>query len=666
MSSKKPTKEQDAKQRNLEQVTRWNTEFAAAKKEVEKWQKLGAKIVDRFRDDRLDESSAARDQKRWNLFTANVQTQMAVLYGQTPRVDVSRRFDDSKDDVARVAAVIFERVLNCDIEEPTDSYADALWEALQDRMLPGFGMCRVRLEREEQVVPAVEAELDEEGNELAPAVPETTELEREDVVVDYVPWQSHLWSPARTFGEVRWWAFEADMSRRELVKRFGDLGKTVPLNKKSKKGGSDNNGKPETPWGRASVWEIWDKEERKVHWYVEGFDRLLESKPDTLQLKGFWPFAKPMIANLTTKTLVPVPDFKLAQDLYNEIDKLTTRIDLLVDAIRVVGAYDGTNKGLQRLLSEGGNNELIPVDQFAALMEKGGIAGAIAWLPIEQIVKVLTELVGQRAISEQALYQVTGMSDIVRGQATAGEAKTATEQSIKAKFGSVRMSALQKEFARFASDTQRIKAEVMSKWFEPETLLERSNIMQTPDSQFALQAVELIKSQYGMYRVEVKPESVSLEDFAALRSEAAEFVEGISRYMQAAAPVAEKIPGATPMLLELLQLVMTRFKFADEAEGIIDRAIEQAKKAAAAPQPAPQVDPKIVAQQMKTQGELQKTQLEHQAQMQQIAAETQAEASKQAMQAQFNIQEAVAHAELDVKKAHAMPKPIVKPGGAPR
>lgn len=661
---KKPAKknEKSPQQENAAQVQRWNTEFAAAKKEVEKWQKLGAVIVDRFRDDRPGES---RDAKRWNLFSSNVQTQMAVLYGQVPSVDVSRRFDDSKDDVARVAGEILERVLNCDIEEPTDSYADALWEALQDRMLPGFGMVRVRLERDEHLVEAVEAELDDEGNETAPAVEETTELEREDVVVDYVPWQSHLWSPARTFHEVRWWAFENLMSRRQLVERFGAVGKLVPLNKKSSKSRDTESKQPETPWGRAAVWEIWDKESKKVIWFVEGFDRLLDSKSDPLQLKGFWPFPKPMIANLTTKTLVPVPDYKLAQDLYNEIDQLTTRISLLTDAVSVRGVYDATNDGLRRLLTEASTNDLIPVPKFAAFMEKGGIAGAIAWLPLQQIVEAIIALGQQRAVAEQALYQVTGMSDIVRGQATAGEAKTATEQSIKAKFGSVRMSALQKEFARFASDTQRIKAEVMSKWFEAETLIERSNIMFTADKEHAQAAVELIKSKYGLYRVEVKPDSVSLEDFAAKRSEAAEFVEGISRFIQAAAPLAEKMPGATPMLLELLQLVATRFKFADEAEGILDRAIAAAEQTAAAPQPAQAPDPKIVAQQLKNQGDEKRVAMEHEAQMQQIAAETQAEASKQTLQAESDIQQAVVHAQLDVQKAHAMPKPPA-PKGAPK
>jgi stress-induced morphogen len=105
------------------------------------------------------------------------------------------------------------------------------------------------------------------------------------------------------------------------------------------------------------------------------------------------------------------------------------------------------------------------------------------------------------------------MSDIMRGQAS--QQTTATEQAIKARFASVRVQSMQDEFARFCSDTQRIKAEIISKHFEPQTIIERSNIMRTPDAQFAEQAVQLIKDKFSEYRITVNPDSVSLTDFAA-------------------------------------------------------------------------------------------------------------------------------------------------------
>lgn len=639
-----------------EKVARWNVEFEAAKKEVVKWHPRGLKIVKRFKDER---EAAQNRESRWNLFSSNVQTQMALLYGQVPKVDVGRRFADPDDDEARVAGVILERVLNCDIEAPTDTYAQALWHALQDRLLPGMGLCRVRLEREEEDVAEEPAKIGPDGAEIAPVVPAYKKLISEDAVVDYVPWKKHLWSPAETFDQVRWWAFEADMSRRQLVKRFGeDIGNRVPLSAAKKNRGGSEEAKP-TPWGRAEVWEVWDKESKKVCWFVEGFPQLLDEKDDPLELRGFWPFPRPMFANPTTDTLVPTPDFTLAQDLYNEIDDLSTRIKYLQKAIVVRGVYDGANKGVQRLLSEAVGNELIPIEGFAALMEKGGIASAIAWMPLEQVVAAVTKLSEERRELKQALFEITGMSDIMRGQADTPGA-TATEQSIKAKFGSVRMQQIQGDFARFASDLQRIKAEVMSNFFEPETLIERSNIERTADAELAPAAVELIKSRFGMYRVEVKPEAVSMADFAAMRSEATEFVTGVSTFLTAIAPLVEKVPGSAEAMLELLGLVMARFHgFGDQAEGIIDKAIAKLKQMqeqqAANPQPPP-VDPKVQAEQLKQQGEVQKVTLEHQADMAKLEAEAQLAASQQQSQMVANIQEKQAEADIKVRAAHQMPK----------
>jgi hypothetical protein len=212
----------------------------------------------------------------------------------------------------------------------------------------------------------------------------------------------------------------------------------------------------------------------------------------------------------------------------------------------------------------------------------------------------------------------------------------------------------------------------MSRFYEPETLIERSNIDHTPDRELAVEAVELIKSRFGMYRVEVKPENVSLADFAEQRGEASEFVAGVSQFLAAATPLIEKIPGALPTVLELLGMVIARFNgFAQEGEAIIDKAIAelkaaQEKAAAMGPQPAPP-DPKVVAQKMKTEGELQKVQAESEADTKRLLLEAQVESSNQQAQTAANIQEEQAKAVIKVQAARAMPqKPAPAPKGAPK
>lgn len=615
---------------------RWQTELSAARKCLEKWHEQGARINKRFRDERERKEDG---DTRWNLFTSTVETKMATLYGQTPKVSVTRRFADSGDDVARVAALMLERLLNSDIEKDSDTFADAVQYALEDRLLPGLGGVRVRYVAEFEDVGGAPAMLAADGvTVLAPEVPPTPRKTYECAEADYTHWRDFLWSPARVWHEVRWLAFGADMSRQQLVSRFGeDVGKRVPLNA-AKHGEEDGTEKKATPWDRARVWEIWDKETRRVFWYVDGFSEVLDEKEDPLGLEGFWPCPRPLLANTTTSTMVPRPDFVLAQDFYDEIDLVSTRITLLERAIRVAGVYDKSSDAIRRLLTESGQNDLYPVDNWAMHAEKGGMRGVVDWLPLEQITTAMTSLRDYRRELVDALYQVTGMADIMRGASDPSE--TARAQGIKAKFGSVRLQRLQDEVARFASDVQRLKAEVISKHFDTATIIAYSNIESTPDKDLALPAAELLKSRLADYRVEVKPEAVSLTDFAALKQERLEVLAGISSFLQTVAPLAQSMPGSLPFLLQMLQWAVSGLKGSSGIEGVIDQAIAAAQQAPPQGESQQQPDPKLLAQQMKGQQELAKVQAESQARMQEIAAEVQADEARERNQMTYNVREA--------------------------
>lgn len=622
---------------------RWQVELKSSREALEKWHRQGEKIVKRYRDERSAEQDG---DTRWNLFTTNVQTQQASLYGQTPQVSVSRRFADSDDDVGRVAGELLQRLLNTDIEKDSDTFRQALKYSLQDRLLPGFGLDRIRYEVEWEDVAGVEAMLDPAtGAELAAAVPPTRRKAYECVATDYLHWQDVLWSPARVWHEVTWLAFRALMDMRQFTARFDPDGskglwQAVPKAGKPKDGSED--GRTCHPWDRVEVWEIWDKVGRKVDWYVEGYGATLDSIPDPLGLDGFFPCPMPLLANATTDTLVPRPDFVLAQDFYNEIDLLGTRITLLERAVRVAGVYDKSMGALQRLVGEAGNNELIPVDNWAAFAEKGGIKGVIDWLPLEQIVNAITTLQQRQQALRDMLYEVTGMSDIMRGASDPRE--TATAQGIKARFGSVRLQYLQDEVARFATDIQRLKAEVISRHFDVESILRQANAEYMFDKELAPKAAELIKSRFGLYRIEVKPEAVSLQDFAALRNEKMEVVSSLASFMQGVAPLAQQVPGSAPFLLQMLKWAVSGLRGASTIEGVLDKAIaaaEQAQQQAEEQGPKQQPpDPKVLAQQMKGQQEMAKIQAETQADLIRIQAETQANEQKERQQAEWNTREA--------------------------
>ena len=112
-------------------------------------------------------------------------------------------------------------------------------QVVMDRLLGGRGVCWVRYEPHFVTQPVFpndadgvqltddQDDLDEEQSEEI--------LEREDVVVDYVHWQDfgHTW--AKTWQEVRAVWRIVPMSRKELIKRFGEeIGNQIPMGSEKK------------------------------------------------------------------------------------------------------------------------------------------------------------------------------------------------------------------------------------------------------------------------------------------------------------------------------------------------------------------------------------------------------------------------------------------------
>jgi hypothetical protein len=584
------------------QAERWVMEFSAARDRLKKWHGQGEKILDRYLDERNRDTV---DESRLNLFSANVETQHAMLFGKVPSADVARRFEDPADDVARVAAEMWERILSP--LSGDDPYVVALGYVLEDRLLPGFGFACARYEVETE--PATdeatgEPLLDEQGQ---PVEKKT----RESVETDYHYWKDVLWSPCRTFELSRWFAWSAEMTRADLVKRFGeDIGNQVPMNAKTGKKGEADAAKAD-PWSRAVVWEIWCKEDRTVYWYVEGFGRVLDEKPDPLELDGFYPFPKPLVARATTRNFLPRPDFVLAQDLYNEIDNLTTRINLLEKAVRVAGVYDKASPEVAKLLTEAGFNKLYPAENWMALAEKGGLKGIVDWFPLEQVVAAIGVLTEKRVEKIGLLQQVSGWSDIMRGQSNANE--TLGAQKMKAGYGSVRVERLKGEVARFATDLQRIRAEIIAKHYDVATIIERSNVMNTPDARFAEQAAQLIKNKLAAYRIEVKPESINLTDYAQLKQERAEVITALGGLMSAMTPLIQAGgPPAAEFALAAGSWLLAGVKGGDSLEAEFDNFRAKMQALASQPKPPPPPDPKVMAAEAEAKAKVQGAQIDMQ------------------------------------------------------
>lgn len=629
------------------QYKRWNKELTDAKEWFRHFHKKGEKVVKEFLDDRKDTNeSIGVVATKLNLFHANTVTLMSMLYGRIPKVEVSRRFADADDDVARVAGEILTRILNTDIEVAGEDIASVFRSGLQDRLIPGLGTARVQYQCETEVK-SIDAITDMvTGEELAPAT-QSEQISKEWTDIVYTHWKDILWSPCRTHAEIRWKAYRAYLDKKKFKARFPDVKiDRVTFSTKGFMSKGDSKG---ASYEQAEVWEIWSKDDKKVYWYSEGVDEILDSSDDPLGLDGFWPDPPPIVSNVTTSKYIPKSDYEIAQDLYREIDELETRITLLTQACKLVGVYDKSNEGVQRVLDEGVENQLIPVENWAMFSEKGGLKGVVDWLPLEEVANTIQILTQKQSDKIQQLYQVTGMNDVMRGAAqTEGTPVSATERKIQANYGSIRIEALQNEFARWVSDIQSLKAEIICKHYQDYCIIQQSNIMTSADGQdeqLIQQAVALLKDpSQAKWKISVRPESLAIADYAQLKQDRTEYLFGLAQFLQSAAPMIQEAPASAPYLLKMLKWGMAGFRGSSEIEGVMDQAINAMEKQP----PQQKSDPaaqKAQADIQKVQMEMQQSKDEHAANMQMI--QQKGAQDIQQMQMKFNLEQQKMQLELE-------------------
>lgn len=626
---------------------RWQTELDYSHKELKKFHNRGRRVVRRYLDDR---DAVNANDKWFNLFHANTKILRAALYAQLPQPTVKRKYLDYTDQVARVAANILQRVITPDADDPRDLFDATMRGVVFDRLVAGLGTAWLRIETETEerelslestvdtgetageVFPNMGFETgpapDQQAGQQAqqqqqqpqpgqPTVLKYTAITAQHVVIDYVYWEDLAWSPCRTWEERRWVARRVYMQRDELVKRFGEkIGKAIPLNSRPKMLRSEM-GPQITPEHQvvamAEVWEIWDRTTRKIIWFCRDYPQLLDEKEDFLQLIGFEPCPKPLLANVSTSNTVPRPDYYMTQDQYMELDTVNDRISRLIQACKVAGVYDSSASGIQRLLQEGTDNILIPVDNWALFAEKGGVKGQIDWLPLDQVLVALKGLYDSRESIKQQVYELTGISDIVRGATKASE--TLGAQQLKAQFASVRIKDLQDEVAQFAASILRIKAELMVKHFDPDILMRMSNAehFDQVDQQLVPAAISLLKSEEGFeWRIEVTSDQLAQADYAAQKQDRVELLTSVGQYMSQIQGAVQAAPQLVPLFVQMLKWAVAGFKGAREIEGFIDQQLDSMLKMMQEAQNQPPQPPKPSPAEMQAQADAELKQKEFQ------------------------------------------------------
>lgn len=619
----------------------------------------------------LEKMSASTADRQFQIFWANLEVLKPAIYSRPPVPVVVPRFKDRKP-LPRKASELLERSLSSSFEaEDVDS---TMLLVRDDLATNARGVVWERYE----------------------TIPKPDGSTLEKVCYEHVDRRDFLHSVSRKWQEVDWVARRVWLTRDKGLKRFEKASGKLWLSAEFKsREGEDRQSGEKVAEGeeKAACWELWHKGASLVVWASPGLEDVLDISEPFLSLESFWPCPRPTYGTLQRNSLIPVPDFLYYKDQVEEINELTARISALSEALKLKGFYSAgageLSDAIETAIKSNDNNAiLVPVSNFAAL---GGasLKDSIVWLPVEQVAEVIAQLVALRKQLIDDVYQLTGLSDIMRGATDPDE--TLGAQELKSQYGSIRVRSKQEELVRIARDMTRISAEIMAENFAPETLLAMSQIDDLPsraevqqqiaqltgkvqqaarspqamemaraNPEQAQQLVQQVKGQIAEleqqitiddvmellraqhvrpFVLDIETDSTIQPDEDAEKQRRTEFLTALGGIMTQLAPLVDAKPEAAPFAAEVLKFAVAPFRAGRELEGVIEEFAEKMKESAGQPKPPP-------PEQVKAEAEAKALEAETQARQQQSQQDMQA----RQQEGQIKAQEAETKARTEAEK----------------
>lgn len=646
------------------EVQYWLSEIASSKRREKDFRKDGEDIIAIYSGEKCD-------QIPFNILFSNVETLLPALFTQTPRPVVQRRFKDD-DPIGRAASTAAQRMLEflCDTNvDGYETFDQSMRYATLDGLLPGRGITSVKYDAEVL-----------EGEDIEMPV-----VQWEQVCTESKQWNRVYFGYAKKWSKVPWLAYEEYLDKEEAERLFGkDVAKKIEYTTGEEDEDEDEKGvgtggrdEADREYGErktALVYQIWDKLGGKVIRYVSPayHDGFLLVQDDPLKLTGFFNCPRPIQFIEKASNLTPTAMYKLYENQAKELNNITRRIQKVVSAIKVRGVYDGQiGKELEQIFNQE-DNGLVPAESASSLATEKGFDNAIWFIPIDKLIIVLQQLIVAREQCKRVIYEITGVSDIVRGQSVASE--TFGAQKIKEAWGTMRLKRLQKSVQVYCRDTLRIMLEIAAGKMSEETWAKATGLpFVTGDQKAQAEMVMQAAQAQGMqpdpqtmqilqspawpdilkvlrddlqraYRIDIETNSTIDPEATEDQKHITDFMNAMGQMLAGLTPMIEK--GAMPfeaakaMMLE----VVRRFRFGTEVEDEL-KAMQGPK-----PQGNPEADAakaEMAQAQQEAQMHMAEVQQKAQMDMQKFQAEMQQKVMEFQVQMQMDKQEMASKAQME-------------------
>lgn len=538
----------------MNETDKWLKKISKAEKNYKEYHELIKKIREYYKNEKNN---------KHNIFWSSIETLKPFLYFKQPKPYVERK-EKTSDAVASTACQILEKALEWDLSQ--FDFDGVIKYVRNDFLLSGMGLCY------EKYTPTFKKILQEVAVEkdgvLAVEQVQAEILDSEKVETLYIDPEDFIADSEKVgiWEDCTWVARRIHMTREDVVEQFGDKVKQFLI--------IDDE---EDPKKDTKVYQIWDKTDRRILYITEDCPEFLRVDEDILKVDGFFPFPKPIFATTTNDSLIPVPDYSQIESMLKELDGITSRMSKIMQALKISGAYDNSFPELKNILNK--DITLVSLSDFKKLRESGGISGVIDFMPIEQYVASLQALAERRQDLTQQIYEITGVSDIMRGNSDPNE--TATAVTKKTNFGTLRNQDRQNDMQRFITDLLKIKAEMICEQFSPETL---AGFVKNEDPNLVMQAIELLKTDKmrGMVLgIETDTSFNQSEDMQKI----SDAITLINTMITNAFQVVSAQPLLLPLYRQMIETVVVTLPNARQYEPVIEQVFNQIQQQLSQPQP---------------------------------------------------------------------------------
>lgn len=573
----------------LREGAKWMERIRASEKREDKWRKDAEAAEKAFTCDA--DSKGSGKLYDFNILHSNVETIVPAIYNSTPIPDIRRRYQETGEEPQppqqpqpdqngqidpRAIAQFQQQMMQFQqamqahqAKVQRDADAKALGDLIEQAITIQIDDNRldIEIEREAQDsflagrgIVILEFEMDDDGEVIS----------NERIVFKARSWRDFRMGPGTRWDNLPWIAFREVVTSEALEKLkdgeyYNSQGAEVAV-------AEDDESKD-----GVAFWKVWCKDTRKVKFVREHDGRMLKEVEDPLGLPGFFPCPEPVQPITVTGKMKPVCPFTVYKKLADELDTITKRINAIMKGLKVKGAVIGDSLDLSNF-SSAGDNELVAISGLEALSQTGGIDKAIMWWPVEQAIAVLKELYVQRDSVKSSIYEITGISDIVRGASNANE--TLGAQEIKTRWGALRIQKMQRMIERQVRDIFVMMADLLVTKFQPQTLQQMTGIEITEGMMALMQQPRLMG-----YRIDVESDSTVRADLTRQKEDMAEFTAGTAQFFAAMEPVVARAPALAEPIAEIYSSMASVFKLGRSAEDALERMTKMAKQAAKEPPP---------------------------------------------------------------------------------